>query len=47
MKQPVSPAYGWGKRLLWLVIIWACSIGALGTAAFLMRLIMRAAGMSS
>ncbi len=47
MKQPISPTYGWGKPLLWLATIWACSIGALGAVAFFMRLIMRAAGMSS
>lgn len=46
MEKPVSPPYGWGKRLLWLVLIWACSIAALGLAAFAMRLIMQAAGMS-
>lgn len=47
MKLPVSPTYGWGKRLLWLGAIWACSIAALGAAAVVMRLIMRAAGMTS
>ncbi|UJB64504.1 DUF2474 domain-containing protein [Acidovorax sp. YS12] len=47
MKHPVSPTYGWGKRLIWLVAIWTCSITALGAMAWVMRMIMRAAGMAS
>ena len=46
MERPVQPPYGWAKRLLWLAVIWICSIAALGAAAFAMRLIMQAAGMA-
>jgi hypothetical protein len=35
-----------GKRVLWLLVIWASSVAALGAAALVMRLIMRAAGMT-
>jgi hypothetical protein len=35
------------KQLGWLVLIWSLSVGALGSAAGLMRLSMRLAGLSS
>jgi hypothetical protein len=35
------------KRLAWLAWIWLCSVAALGGAAFLMRLLMRLAGMAA
>lgn len=35
----------WLARLAWLVAIWVCSVGALGLAAWLMRLAMRAGGL--
>lgn len=34
------------SRLLWLALIWAGSVAALGVAAWAMRLAMRAIGMS-
>jgi hypothetical protein len=37
----------WWKRLGWLVLIWAASVAALGVVAMLIRLLMRAAGLSS
>ena len=37
----------WGRRLLWLVGIWAASVLALGVAASVLKLFMRAAGMST
>ncbi|WP_291557560.1 DUF2474 domain-containing protein [Comamonas sp. SCN 65-56] len=46
MEKPVSPSYGWSRRLLWLGAIWACSIAVLGAAALVMRLLMQAAGMT-
>lgn len=46
MQRPVSPPYGWVRRLLWLAVIWTCSLAALGAAALLMRLVMQAAGMT-
>jgi|JI6StandDraft_1071083.scaffolds.fasta_scaffold11435_6 hypothetical protein len=35
----------WPVRLAWLVVIWACSVGALGLAAWLMKMAMRAGGL--
>jgi hypothetical protein len=34
------------RRLGWLVLIWCLSVAALGVAAGLMRLLMRAAGLA-
>jgi hypothetical protein len=36
----------WARRVLWLVVIWTASVAVLGAFAYLMRLMMRAAGMS-
>ena len=35
----------WWKRLGWLIVIWSASVSALALAAWLMRLLMRSAGM--
>jgi hypothetical protein len=35
------------KRLGWFVLIWLCSVAALGLAAFAMRTLMRLAGLAS
>lgn len=35
------------RRLGWLVLIWACSVGALAVAALAMRILMRMAGLSA
>lgn len=35
----------WLRRIGWLVALWAASVAALGLAAWLMRLSMRAAGL--
>lgn len=35
------------KRLGWLVLIWGASVLALGVVAYLMKLLMRAAGLSN
>ncbi len=37
----------WWKRLGWLIVIWSASVTALALAAWLMRLLMRGAGMSN
>jgi hypothetical protein len=37
----------WWKKLGWLVLIWSASVAALGAAAFLLKLLMRAAGMTT
>jgi hypothetical protein len=46
MRPPVKPR-PWWKKLGWLVLIWSASIAALGLFAALMKLFMRAAGMSN
>lgn len=35
------------KRLGWLVLIWSTSVLALAVVAYLMKLLMRAAGLSN
>ncbi|NER59967.1 DUF2474 domain-containing protein [Pseudomonas sp. MAFF212428] len=35
------------QRLGWLAVIWTASVAALGVAAWIMRLFMSAAGLSS
>jgi len=35
----------WFKRFGWLLLIWACSVAALAVVAFLLRLLMNAAGL--
>jgi uncharacterized protein DUF2474 len=37
----------WLQRLAWLVTIWVASVAALAIAAFGMRLLMNAIGLSS
>ncbi|MGY6270560.1 DUF2474 family protein [Achromobacter denitrificans] len=37
----------WRSRLLWLAIIWASSVAALGAAAYALRLVMKSIGMST
>ena len=37
----------WMSRVGWLVFIWACSVAALGAAAWLMKWLMRAGGLTS
>ncbi|ARP95557.1 DUF2474 domain-containing protein [Bordetella genomosp. 13] len=47
--QPTDPPTErkWARRMLWLVLIWAASVAGLGALAYLLRLAMGAAGMSS
>ncbi|WP_306565988.1 DUF2474 domain-containing protein [Aquabacterium sp.] len=47
MIKPVSPPYGWVRRVLWLVAIWLISVAALGAVAYALRLVMTAVGMST
>ena len=35
------------RRIGWLILIWVCSVAALGIVALGMRLVMRMAGMST
>jgi hypothetical protein len=37
----------WWQKIGWLVLIWLASVATLACAAYAMRLLMRAAGMSS
>lgn len=37
----------WIKRIGWLLGIWVCSVAALGAAAYLLRLVMNAVGMTA
>ncbi|CAB3654513.1 Protein of uncharacterised function (DUF2474) [Achromobacter denitrificans] len=47
MHASERPLPSWHSRLLWLAIIWACSVAALGAAAYALRLVMRSIGMST
>jgi hypothetical protein len=37
----------WLRRIGWLALIWALSVGALGLVALLLRAIMSAAGLTT
>ena len=37
----------WRKRLGWLLLIWSASVAALGALALVLKLFMRAAGLSA
>lgn len=37
----------WGKRIAWLIGLWAVSVAVLGLVAYLLRLIMEAVGMTA
>ena len=37
----------WWKKLGWLALIWSASVAALAVVALLLKLLMRAAGMTS
>jgi hypothetical protein len=41
----MRPAPLWLRRLGWLVLLWACGVAALAALAWLLRLVMQAAGM--
>lgn len=34
------------QRIGWLILIWTCSVAALGVVALVMRMLMKLAGMS-
>lgn len=44
--EPVSRGV-WRRRIMWLALIWAASVAALGVAAYAMRWVMKAIGMSA
>ena len=43
----VWTTFAWPRRLLWLALLWAASVATLGVAAYALRLLMRAIGMST
>lgn len=43
MVQPAS----WWKRLAWFLALWCAGVAAVALLAFIIRLAMRAAGLSS
>ncbi|MGO4766234.1 DUF2474 domain-containing protein [Cupriavidus sp. 2KB_3] len=48
MNAPITPD-GHGttfRRIGWMVLIWACSVAALGVVALTLRLLMTLAGMT-
>ncbi|CAB3649874.1 hypothetical protein LMG3431_02779 [Achromobacter pestifer] len=47
MNRPSPAPSSWRSRLLWLALIWASSVAALGVAAYALRLVMRTLGMST
>lgn len=45
--RPVPKPRRFLSRLGWLVLIWCCSVAALGVVALIMRVLMKFAGMST
>lgn len=43
---PRGPCF-WGRRLAWLVAIWALSVGALALVALVLKAIMKFVGMTA
>lgn len=37
---------GWARKLAWLVVIWCISVGSLAVVAYLLKLLMRASGLT-
>jgi hypothetical protein len=44
--HPSAGAQTWLRRVGWLVLIWACSVLALGVVASLLRVVMNLAGLT-
>lgn len=47
MSKDKKPGNNRWKRIGWFLLIWACSVAALGIAAFAMRMLMRVAGLTA
>jgi hypothetical protein len=47
MSRQPETGNSWWKRLGWFVLIWTCSVTALGLAAYAMRLLMKFAGLTA
>lgn len=37
----------WWKKLGWLILIWMCSVAALGLLAYLIRVLMNSVGLTT
>jgi len=37
----------WGRRIAWMIGLWAASVGVLALVAYLLRLVMEAVGMTA
>ena len=44
--QP-SPTISWWRRVAWLIFIWAAGVSVLAVLAYLLRLLMNAAGLTT
>lgn len=47
MKSLAQHNDAWWKRIGWLILIWAASVAVLAVLAYLLRLLMNAAGLTS
>ncbi len=42
-----QPKDSWARRIGWLVLLWTASVATLAAVALLLRLLMKAAGMTA
>ena len=47
MAAPEPQAGSWRRRIAWLALIWAASVATLALIAYVLRLVMNAAGMTA
>lgn len=47
MKPETTDTRPWWKKLGWLVVIWAASVATLAVVAWLIRVVMTSAGMTT
>ena len=47
MADRPEPPPSWGRRVAWLLALWSASVLVLGLAAYLLRLLMGAVGMTA
>ena len=43
----MAPRADWGRRVGWLVLLWAGGVGALTLVAWVLKVAMRAAGLAA
>ena len=46
-QQPQPPSWRWIERLAWLGLFWVAGVAAMGLVVWLLRGLMRAAGLAS